>query len=181
MLCHGNPSMNSTSSTCYTQLPSMLLFAHIFLFMNKTFSHISINIFSIISFSFLFLPPNIRYSSPSLVHPLDPPWACSPCPMEVWKSFLPINGPLILHEPMRIENDFLTYGNYDENPYAQWNTREVPFSNQNRMIILMTNGIGGFIFSLILDILMGFLSSIIVNFVHSTLTSYFFILTILSN
>jgi hypothetical protein len=30
--------------------------------------------------------------------------------MEVWKSFLPINDLLILHEPMRIENDFLSYG-----------------------------------------------------------------------
>jgi hypothetical protein len=39
--------------------------------------------------------------------------------MEVWKSLPPINGPLILYEPMRIENDFLSYGNYDENPYAQ--------------------------------------------------------------
>jgi hypothetical protein len=31
-------------------------------------------------------------------------------------------------------------------------TREVPFANQNRMIILMTNGIGGLILSPILDI-----------------------------
>jgi hypothetical protein len=59
--------------------------------------------------------------------------------------------------------------------------REVPFSNQNRMIILMSNGIGGLILSLILDILMGFLSSIIDTSVHSILTSYFFILTILSS
>jgi len=51
----------------------------------------------------------------------------------------------------------------------------------NRMIILMTNGIGGLIFFLILDIFMGFLSSIIVNFVCSTLISYFFILIILNN
>jgi hypothetical protein len=59
--------------------------------------------------------------------------------------------------------------------------REVPFSNQNRMIILKTNGIGGLILSPILDILMGFLSSIIVTSVYSILTSYFFILTILSS
>jgi hypothetical protein len=51
----------------------------------------------------------------------------------------------------------------------------------NRMIILMTNGIGRLILFPILDILMGFLSSIIVNFIRSTLTSYFFILIILSS
>jgi hypothetical protein len=51
----------------------------------------------------------------------------------------------------------------------------------NRMIILMTNGIEGLILFLILDILMAFLNSIIVNFVRSTLTSYFFILIILSS
>jgi hypothetical protein len=50
-------------------------------------------------------------------------------------------------------------------------TREVPFSNQNRMIIFMTDGIGGLILSLILDILMGFLSSIIVTFVYLILIS----------
>jgi hypothetical protein len=48
-------------------------------------------------------------------------------------------------------------------------------------LILMTNGIGGLIPSPILDILMGFLSSIIVTSIHSILTSYFFILTILSS
>jgi hypothetical protein len=48
------------------------------------------------------------------------------------------------------------------------------------MIMPMTNGIGGFIFFSILDILMGFLSSIIINFIRSTLTSYFFILITLS-
>jgi hypothetical protein len=60
-------------------------------------------------------------------------------------------------------------------------TREVPFSNQNRMIIFMTNGIEGLILSPILDILMGFLNSVIVTSVYSILTSYFFILTILSS
>jgi hypothetical protein len=49
------------------------------------------------------------------------------------------------------------------------------------MIILMTNGIGGLILFPILDILMGFLNSIMINFFHSTLTSYFFILIILNN
>jgi hypothetical protein len=45
----------------------------------------------------------------------------------------------------------------------------------------MTNGIWGLILFPILDILMGFLSSIMINFLHSTLTSYFFILIILSS
>jgi hypothetical protein len=45
----------------------------------------------------------------------------------------------------------------------------------------MTNGIGKLILFFILNILMGFLSLIIVNFVRSTLISYFFILIILSN
>jgi hypothetical protein len=39
--------------------------------------------------------------------------------------------------------------------------RKVPSSNQNRMIILMTNEIGGFILFPTLDILMGVLSSIL--------------------
>jgi hypothetical protein len=39
--------------------------------------------------------------------------------MKVWKSFPPINGLLIYHEPMKIENDFLSCGIYDENSYAQ--------------------------------------------------------------
>jgi len=43
------------------------------------------------------------------------------------------------------------------------------------------NGIEGLIFFPILDILMGFLNSIIVNSIYLTLTSYFFILIILSN
>jgi hypothetical protein len=45
----------------------------------------------------------------------------------------------------------------------------------------MTNGIKGLILSFILDILMGVLSLIIVNSIHLTLTSYFFILIISSN
>jgi hypothetical protein len=45
----------------------------------------------------------------------------------------------------------------------------------------MTNGIGGFIIFPILDIFMGLLSSIIVNFVRLILTSYFFIIFISSN
>jgi hypothetical protein len=34
----------------------------------------------------------------------DLPWACFPCPMKTLKSFAPINGLLILLEPMKIEN-----------------------------------------------------------------------------
>jgi hypothetical protein len=39
----------------------------------------------------------------------------------------PINGPLILHEPMKIENDFLFNGNEDENPHDQRNWKIHPF------------------------------------------------------
>jgi hypothetical protein len=35
--------------------------------------------------------------------------------MEGWKSFLPINGLLILHDPMRIENDFSLLWDLREN------------------------------------------------------------------
>jgi hypothetical protein len=56
-------------------------------------------------------------------------------------------------------------GIYDENSCAQWNTKKFPSSNQNKMIIFMTPGIGGHVFFHTLDILMRFLSSIIANFV----------------
>jgi hypothetical protein len=45
----------------------------------------------------------------------------------------------------------------------------------------MSNGIGGLIIFPILNILMGFLSLIIVNSVYLILRSYFFILIISSN
>jgi hypothetical protein len=45
----------------------------------------------------------------------------------------------------------------------------------------MTNEIKGLILFPILDILMGSLSSIMINFLHSTLTSYFFIIIILNS
>ncbi len=80
---------------------------HTFFFpMNNIFPHIRTK-----NLSHIHSPP-----SPSKKHtqditslgkpPITLPWACSPCPMEGWKSFLPINGLLIVHEPMRIENDF---------------------------------------------------------------------------
>jgi hypothetical protein len=47
-------------------------------------------------------------------------------------------------------------------------TEEGSILQSNRMIIIMTNEIGGLIIFPILDTLMGFLSSIIVNFVRST-------------
>jgi hypothetical protein len=34
----------------------------------------------------------------------DLPWACFLCPMKALKSLTPINGLLILLEPMKIEN-----------------------------------------------------------------------------
>jgi hypothetical protein len=60
-------------------------------------------------------------------------------------------------------------------------TQKDSILQSNKMIILMTNGIGRLIHFPILDILMRFLSLIIVNSVRLTLTSYFFILIILNN
>jgi hypothetical protein len=60
----------------------------------------------------------------------DLPWACSPCPMKASKSLAPINGLLILLEPMRIENKLPSNWVYDENSWAQWDTRNIPSSNQ---------------------------------------------------
>jgi hypothetical protein len=119
--------------------------------------------------SFVYLPP------------ITPPWTCSSCLTEVLKSFPPINGLLILHEPMRIENDFSLLWNLRWEFLCPMEHYECSILQSNKMIILMTNGIGGFIVFLILDNWMGFLSSIIVNFVQLTLTSYFFILIILNN
>ncbi len=87
------------------------LFAHIFFFSWTTiFPHIR-TIFSLTpSFSSFSFQKHIRSSLVSVritsAPSIPPPWACSPCPMEVLKSFPPINGLLILHEPMRIDDDF---------------------------------------------------------------------------
>jgi hypothetical protein len=100
--------------------------------------------------------------------------------MEVWKSFPLINGLLILHEPMRIENDFSPMEfrvrilmpnetlrrfhspiNYENNPHDQWNWRTHHFLH--------------------LGHLDGVLEFNLANFVRLTLTPYFFILIILSN
>jgi hypothetical protein len=89
----------------YTQLPSMLLFAHLF-FMNNTFSYLRTNLFFTLPFFPLFFPPKHKI----LFFPLG----TSPRPLlelaslsnGSWKSFPPINDPLNLHEPMRIKNEF---------------------------------------------------------------------------
>jgi hypothetical protein len=39
--------------------------------------------------------------------------------MEAWKSSLPINGLLILQEPMRIENDLPSNSFEDENSWVE--------------------------------------------------------------
>jgi hypothetical protein len=82
---------------------------------------------------------------------------------------------------MEIDNDLTLQWSLGWNSYAQWNTKRVPSSNQNKMIILMTNGIEKLIIFLTLDILIGSLSLIITNFVRLTLTSFFFILIISNN
>ncbi len=98
-----------------------------------------------------------------------------------WKSFPLINGPLIPHEPMRIENDFSLQWKWGWEFLCPMNHEESSILQSNRMIILMTNEIKGLILFPILDILMGSLSSIMINFLHSTLTSYFFIIIILNS
>ncbi len=152
-----------------------------FLFMNNVFSHIRINLFSILSFSSFSFHKNTRYPSLPWYASKTPPWDYSPCPMEVGNlssqsmapsSFMNQWESRITFSPMEIKMKMFM---------PNEKLREVPFSNQNRMINLMTNGTGGLILSPILDILMGFLSSIIVTSIHSILTSYFFILTILSS
>jgi hypothetical protein len=51
--------------------------------------------------------------------------------MEVLKSFPPINGLLILHEPMKIDDDFFPPMEFWMRiSHAQWNTMKVPFLNQ---------------------------------------------------
>ncbi len=53
-------------------------------------------------FIIFFLPIHTKF--PSLVSLHDLPWACFLCPMKALKSLTPINGLLILLEPMKIEN-----------------------------------------------------------------------------
>jgi hypothetical protein len=89
----------------YTQLPSMLLFAHIF-FMNNTFPYLTTKSFSHTSILLLCFSPKhkiLRFPLGTLPRPFLEFASLS---NGSWKSFPPINGPHILHEPMRIENDF---------------------------------------------------------------------------
>ncbi len=160
----------------YTQLPSMLLFAHIF-FMKNTFPYLRTNLFLTFPLSYVVFPQNTRYSSSPLVPLLE----LTSLSNGSWKSFPPINGPLIPHEPMKIENDFSLQWKWGWEYLCPMKHEGCSILQSNRMIILMTNGIWGLILFPILDILMGFLSSIMINFLHSTLTSYFFILIILSS
>jgi hypothetical protein len=123
--------MNSTTTICYTQLPSML-FGYTHFSMNNLLSHIRTNVFS---HTLLLLLCSLGPQKTHTIHtfgkpPMTPPWTCSPCPMEASKSSPPINGLFILQEPMRIENDLLSNWFYDENFWAQWNTKNIPSSNQ---------------------------------------------------
>jgi hypothetical protein len=90
-----------------------------------------------------------------LVHLHDPSLSLIPCPMEGWKSFPPINGLLILHEPMRINKDSSLLWGLGWEFLGPMKHEENSLHQSNRMIILMTNGIGGLILFPILDILMG--------------------------
>ncbi len=158
----------------------MLLFTHIF-FMNNTFPYLKTNLFLTFPFFSFAFPQNTRYSPLLLETPPRPLLELASLSNGSWKSFPPINGPLILHEPMRIENDFSLQWKWGWESLCPMKHEESSILQSNRMIILMTNGIEGLILLPILDILMGFLSSIMINFLHSTLTSYLFVLIILSS
>jgi hypothetical protein len=90
--------------------------------------------------------------------------------MEVLKSFPPINGLFIPHEQMRIKNDFLPmeFRMRILMPNETLKRFHSPIKLDDSPNI---NGIGGFILFPILNVLMGLLSSIMINFVCSTLTS----------
>ncbi len=159
----------------FTQLPSMLLFAHIFS-MNNTFPYLRTNLFFTPPFSPLLSPKKKTFLS-SLVPLLE----LASLSNGSWKFLLLINGPLILHQPMRIEDNFSLKWKWGWESLCLMNHEESSILQSNRMTILMTNGIGELIIFPILDILMRSLSSIMINFFHSTLTSYFSILIILNN
>ncbi len=156
-------------TTCYTIFFHVFLFGHI-CSMNNTFSYktISYPLTHSLSSSFKentqkdFFLPNFLWLFFELVFLIQ--W-------KLWKSFLLINGLFILHELMEFRMKILM-------PNKTLRRFYPPI---NRLIIPMTNGIGGFIIFPILDIFMGLLSSIIVNFVRLILTSYFFIIFISSN
>jgi hypothetical protein len=106
-------SWKSFHELYYNYLLHMISFhalcLHTFFFTNNIFSHIRTNSSLTHSFS-SFLLCSLGLQKTRTIHTLGKPpmtllWACSPCPMEASKSSPPINGLLILQEPMRIEND----------------------------------------------------------------------------
>ncbi len=115
----------------YTQLPSMLLFAHIF-FMNNTFLYLKTNLFLTLPFFSFSFPQNTRYSYSPLVPLQDPSLSLLPCPMEVGNPSHQSMAPSSFMNQWESRMIFLSNENEDENPYAQWNMRKVPFSNQIR-------------------------------------------------
>ncbi len=157
-------------------------FAHIFFFMNNILSLIRINFFfHTLIFLFFSLANNTQNT-----------------------TFLFVNFPwplfdLILLVQWKFGNPFLqsmAFSSFKN----QWELRmiclpidfrmRIIMPNEtlkifhpptNRMIILMINGIGGLILSLILNIVVRFLNLILILSVRLTLTSYFLILIISSN
>ncbi len=69
----------------------------------------------------------------------------------------------------------------EDNSCAQWNIKRFASSNQNKMIIVITNEIGGLILFPTFYILMGSLSSIIANSLCLISTSFFVILLLHPN
>ncbi len=107
-----------------------LLFAHIFFHEQHFFTH---NNQSFTHTFILLLFPRKKKDTKSSFHPSFPrpflqliflvQW-------KLWKSFPLINGRLLLHELMKIDNDLPSNGIQDENSCAQRNTKKVPSSNQ---------------------------------------------------
>jgi hypothetical protein len=83
MVIHGNHFMNSTTTTCYTQLPSMFFFLHTFSSMNNTSSHITTS--SLFTHSFSSFSQKKHKIQKTLLTQVF-----SPCPMEV-VEILPSN------------------------------------------------------------------------------------------
>ncbi len=113
----------------YTQLPSMLLFTHIF-FMNNTFPCLRIKSLSHTSILLLCFFSKNKILFFSLVLSKTLPWACF---LVQWKLENPSHqsmAPSSFMNRWKSRMIFLSNGNEDENPYAQWTTRKVPFSNQ---------------------------------------------------
>jgi hypothetical protein len=100
---------------------------------------------------------------------------------KLWNPFAPINGLLIFQGPMRIWECIAIQLKLGWKSLGLMKYKRYSILQWKRMTILMTNGIGGSILPLILDILMRSLELDPYFFRSLTLTYYFFILITSSN